>query len=275
MPNVKCPQGRYWLLTIPHHCFLPYLPTNVSYIKGQLERGQGGYLHWQLLVVFPDKVRLLRLKEVFGKETHAELSRSSAANDYVWKEETRVGGTSFELGKLAFKRDSKADWDKIRQLAIIGEFDSIPSDVFIRHYSSLRRITADYCVPRGIERSVFVFWGRTGTGKSYRAWQEAGLDAFPKDPRTKFWDGYRSHKHVVIDEFRGAIDISHVLRWFDKYPVIVEVKGSSLVLNAEKIWITSNISPRDWYPTLDYETKEALLRRLKITHFDCLNKFSS
>ena len=58
--------------------------------------------------------------------------------------------------------------------------------------------------------------------------------SIPKDPRTKFWDGYRNQENVVIDEFRGAIDIAHILRWFDRYPVIVEVKGSSVVLSAKK-----------------------------------------
>jgi len=74
-------------------------------------------------------------------------------------------------------------------------------------------------------------------------------------------------ENVVLDEFRGGIDISHLLRWFDRYPVIVEVKGSSVVLKATKIWITSNISPDDWYPELDAETKAALRRRLTVTHF--------
>lgn len=115
-----------------------------------------------------------------------------------------------------------------------------------------------------IERSVSVFWGATGSGKSRRAWEQAGLDAFPKDPRTKFWDGYRGQQHVVIDEFRGGIDIAHMLRWLDRYPVIIEVKGSSTVLKATKVWITSNLHPQDWYPDLDQATKQALLRRLDI-----------
>lgn len=118
-----------------------------------------------------------------------------------------------------------------------------------------------------MERTISVFWGRTGTGKSKRAWEEAGLDAYPKDPRTKFWDGYRSHRFVVIDEFRGGIDIAHFLRWCDRYPVLVEVKGGATALRAEHIWITSNLDPRNWYPELDSETVDALLRRINITHF--------
>lgn len=66
----------------------------------------------------------------------------------------------------------------------------------------------------------------------------------------------------------GCIDIAHLLRWLDRYPVIVEVKGGSQVLKAECIWITSNLDPRSWYPDLDQETLAALLRRLNITHFN-------
>ena len=117
-----------------------------------------------------------------------------------------------------------------------------------------------------MERSCVVYWGPTGTGKSHRAWREAGLAAYPKISTTKFWDGYRSHEHVVIDEFRGAIGIEKMLTWLDKYPVIIENKGSSTVLCATRIWITSNLHPNDWYPDVDQETKDALMRRLEIVH---------
>jgi hypothetical protein len=140
--------------------------------------------------------------------------------------------------------------------------------VYIRHYRNLKAISAENAQPTGIVRDVKVFCGKTGTGKSRLAWEQAGMDAYPKDPCTKFWDGYRGHRHVVIDEFRGSIGISHLLRWLDRYPVLVEVKGSSVVFNAEKIWITSNLRPEDWYPDLDEETKAALLRRLDVTYFE-------
>lgn len=261
-------QGIYWLLTIPHADFTPYLPPTAQYIKGQLERGNDtGYLHWQILVAFKTKCRLAMVKRIFGDTTHAELSKSKAANDYVWKEDTRVEGTQFELGKLAFKRNNQADWDEIKSLAKSGRLDDIPGDIFVRNYGNLRRIAADFAAPVAMEREVVVYWGATGLGKSRRAWEEATLNAYPKDPRTKFWDGYRGQENVVMDEFRGDIDVAHLLRWFDRYPVIVEIKGSSVVLSAKKIWITSNLSPRDWFPNLDEATKEALLRRLTITHF--------
>jgi len=129
-------------------------------------------------------------------------------------------------------------------------------------------IASDFDKPIGMERSAVVYWGRTGTGKSRRAWDEAGFTSYAKDPRTKFWCGYQGEEHVVLDEFRGAIDISHLLRWLDRYPVRVEIKGSSRPLKANKVWITSNLDPRLWYPDVDSETVSALMRRLNITHFN-------
>lgn len=264
------PQGKFWILTIPHADFAQpvELPEGVCYLKGQAEEGAGGdgvgYQHWQVVVTFKKKVRLGAVKELFGRTCHAEPTRSAAANAYVWKDETSIPGTRFELGALPRGRCDDKDWESIRSSACAGRLDDIPADVFVRNYNSLKRIAQDYLAPVATERTIRVYWGKTGVGKSRRAWEEAGLDAFPKDPRTKFWDGYRTHKKVVIDEFRGDIDIAHILRWFDRYPVIVEVKGSSVVLNADEIWITSNLCPLYWYPTLDEDTRAALFRRLII-----------
>lgn len=261
-------QGRYWLLTIPDpdNLYEPTLHDSMSYIRGQQELSEGGYRHYQVLVAFTKKTSLRGVRAIFG-DVHAELGRSDAARQYVWKEDTRVEGTQFELGNLPLRRSEPADWDKIRALAIEGNLEDVPSDIFVRNYSALRRIGQDNLRPIGMERTCAVFWGRTGTGKSRRAWDEASLEAFPKDPNSKFWDGYRNHEHVVIDEFRGVLSISHLLRWLDRYPCIVEVKGSSVVLRATKFWITSNVDPRLWYPNEDQETINALLRRLEITHF--------
>jgi len=134
-------------------------------------------------------------------------------------------------------------------------------------YRTLRAIQSDFSVPRAIERTVTVFWGSTGTGKSRRAWLEAGDGAYAKCPRSKFWDGYQDQENVVIDEFRGGIDVAHLLRWFDRYPVRVEIKGSSRPFNASRIWITSNLDPIMWYPEIDEMTREALMRRLNIEYF--------
>lgn len=263
-------QGIYWLLTLPASSWEPprEVPDSVAYLRGQREVGEGtGYEHWQVLAVFSNKVSLSVVRRVFGKSVHAELSRSEAADEYVWKEATRVDGTQFELGSRPSKRNSKKDWDAIWSAAVAGDLQAIPASVRVQSYRTLRAICSDHEKPVGMVRTCHVYWGPTGTGKSRAAWEAASVDAYPKDPRTKFWCGYQGQANVVIDEFRGGIDIGHVLRWLDRYPVIVEVKGSSRRLDATDIWITSNLHPRDWYPELDDKTLDALMRRLIITEF--------
>lgn len=262
--------ARYWMLTIPEASFSPVGPISpgVAYIKGQLELGgNSNYRHWQLLVILSAPQRLSWIRSTFGP-FHAEPTRSKAAEEYVWKEDTRIEGTQFEVGRRPMHRNRKTDWDAVWDAAQSGLFNEIPNHVRVPHYRTIKSIVSDYCKPVGMVRSCKVFWGATGTGKSRQAWEEAGFDAYPKDPRSKWWDGYNGHEHVVIDEFRGAIDIAHLLRWLDRYPVTMECKGGSLVLVAKKFWITSNVHPREWYVGLDPETYEALLRRIEIIHFE-------
>lgn len=263
-------QGKHWILTIPREKWDDpgELPTGCVYIRGQAELGDSGYQHWQVYVVLERKGRLGAIKRIFPPETHAELTRSDAARDYCWKEDTRIPCTQFEYGRLPHRRNESKDWDSIWESATEGDLESIPADVRVVHYRTLRTISYDYLEPVAMERTVYVFCGKPGTGKSRRAWDEAGLDAYPKDPLSKFWDSYRGQKHVVIDEFRGGIDIAHILRWLDRYPVIVGTKGSATVLCAEKIWITTNVHPELWYPQVCPDTTAALLRRLNITIFE-------
>jgi hypothetical protein len=260
--------GKYWCVTIKEADFTPELLDGLSWIKGQLEEGEGGFRHYQIVCYSIKKSRMPAIKSIFGNSAHVELSRSAAATNYVWKDDTAIPDTRFEFGAVPRQRNNPEHWNQVWELAKTGDMESIPADIRVPHYRTLRAISADYAQPVAVERICMVFWGDTGTGKSRRAWEEAGLDAYPKDPRTKFWCGYGGQENVVIDEFRGGIDIGHMLRWLDRYPVIVEIKGASVVLRATKIWITSNLEPSRWYPELDPTTYAALARRMAITEIN-------
>lgn len=260
-------QARYWIGTISLADWTPHLPDGITWLRGQPERGDGGYEHWQIVFSFTQKKTLSQAKRLLGVATaHLEPTRSSAAKEYVWKLDTRAG-EPFEFGTEVLERNKRTDWTRVRLLASAGRFDEIPADIYIRYYGNLRRIYADNIRPTAMERTVTVYWGATGTGKSRKAFELAGETAYSKDPRTKFWCGYSGEESAVIDEFRGAIDISHLLRWFDRYPVTVELKGSSAPLMVKTFYVTSNLDPRNWFPELDSSTLSALMRRLKVEHF--------
>lgn len=101
MSNNARRQGIYWLLTIPRDSFNApdSLPDYCSYIGGQQEIGSTtGFEHWQILVALRKKASLAAVKILYGSTCHGELSRSSAALAYCFKEDTCVPGTQFEFG---------------------------------------------------------------------------------------------------------------------------------------------------------------------------------
>lgn len=123
------PQAKYWLLTVPVHCFTPYPVPGTQWIRGQLELGAGGFLHWQIYVEFERKLRLSSVKQLFSEQAHCEPSRSSSAIEYVWKEDTRVPETQFEFGARTLQRNQKRDWEEIWQLAKAGNIEEVEPSV--------------------------------------------------------------------------------------------------------------------------------------------------
>lgn len=176
------------------------LPADVVWLCGQKEAGGvSGYLHWQFCVAFAKKASLATVKRVFGRGVHAELSRSELAAAYCCKEESRVEGP-WEHGSKPIRRNSKTDWESVWIAAQSGDLANIPPSIRVVNYRTIRAIGCDFEKAQPLMREVAVYWGPSGTGKSRRAWEEAGMDAFPKDPRSKFWDGYVCQQHVVLDE---------------------------------------------------------------------------
>jgi len=254
------PQFKYFLLTIPKDKWCKCLPAGVCYIKGQEEIGEGGYEHWQLLVITKRKISVVGCKGLFCREAHVEPSRSEAADQYVWKEESRVAGSQFELGVKPVRRNSKEDWALIKQQAQEGKLDDIPADIYIRYYSTFKKIFVEYQKPimRG-PQEVIVIYGPTGVGKSRMAFDEVGDDYYIKSPLTKWFDGYHGQKIVVFDDYRGDWwTFGYFLRILDRYPIDVEIKGGFVPFSATTIYISCPRSPQDLYAGLEARTDGAL-----------------
>lgn len=225
--------------------------------------------HIQAYVEFHRPVRLTHVQRVLGDPTaHCEPRRGSRdqARDYCRKLETRVADTQpQEVGHWkAGGTGSRNDLYEIRDLIISGSSPLELADhnftAWVRYHRAFDRYRLELRSSDLRSVDVFVYYGESGTGKSFRAYTE-NPGAYWK-PQGDWWDGYAGESTVVIDDFYGWIKYSMMLRVCDKYPLHVECKGGTIPANWTKIIITSNKHPRDWYENI--LDKAPMLRRMTL-----------
>lgn len=122
-------------------------------------------------------------------------------------------------------------------------------------------------------RTVTVFWGPTGTGKTRRA-VDACYAAGVATPfiitfragQTPWFDGYAGQSHVVFDEFDPyACPVNDFKRLTDRYPLLVDVKGARVVAKWTHVYVTSNVNPATWWQNAEPADREACMRRISET----------
>lgn len=140
------------------------------------------------------------------------------------------------------------------------------TNAFVKYHRGIQLAIAQQVNDRYLEGppEVWVYWGGTGTGKSYTAHRECP-DAYVWTPENvsntgHWWDGYLGHNQVIMEEFRGQIKFSTLLALLDRYPYTVHVKGGMVPFVASKIIFTSPTHPREWYPNL--AANEGLISQL-------------
>jgi len=260
--------ARYWIGTIntEHGEFIP--PTTLSnqsslvWLRGQKEIGSTGNEHWQLFGSFAKKVRLCTVKREICNG-HWEPSRSTAAEQYVFKDDTAVPNTRFEIGAKKFSRNSAKDWGRIRDLAISGNLKEIGDQepqIFIQNYKTLKQISIDYSTNPDDLLYLPGVWivGPPGVGKSYYV-----RNTYPSlyiKGQNKWWDGYQNESAVLLDDLDTKV-LGHYLKiWADKYSFVAESKGSSKKIRPDWFIVTSNYKIEELFQD-DPILIEALKRR--------------
>lgn len=241
-------QARYWLLTINDtdsgESWIPpsQLPDGVAWLRGQKEIGaNAGRPHWQLFVTFKRAVRLAAIKRIFTNRCHAEPSRSTSAEAYVFKDDTAITGTRFELGEKPFNRSNKTDWALAKSKAKLGLLDECPPDIYVKYYRTLKAIAMDNMTKPADLTSCCGIWiyGPPGTGKSHYARQHYGNSLYLK-AQNKWWDGYQGERNVLLDDFDCKVLGHYIKIWADKYCFMAEAKGSSMQIRPHNFIVTSN-----------------------------------
>lgn len=263
--------SKFWVFTLnnPGSNDVPKTWDGVEWATWQREKGESGTEHLQGYVIMDRRVRLPAMKKL-SQTAHWEPRRGThdQAKAYASKEDTRVAGPWVEpegaepnvgQGKRNDLLELKRKLDQGAKEAEIAE-ELFP--VWVKYY----KVCSRYRMLKGVQRTwateTLVLWGPPGSGKSSKALELGGPEAYwlPKPAGQSAWfDGYEGQEVVVIDEFYGWIARDLMCRLCDRYPLNVETKGGVQPFLAKKIIITSNEHPVNWWKKIGLG---AMARRL-------------
>lgn len=229
---------------------------DITYLVGQLERGENGTPHLQLYIQFGRRMRMTQLKKGALVRAHFEIARGSAAANktYCTKEETRVAGP-WEWGEIKHQGQrsdlaefAAASLDPAKKPLEIAREHPVAFMKFARGFTALRSLLP---APPRTPPKVHLMLGPTGTGKTYLATTEYTQDpdeVYIKPVGSSLWfDNYHGQKVFVWDEIvHGEFKIAFMLRFLDRYALSIEIKGGHVWLEAEDIILTSNQYPDEW-----------------------------
>lgn len=205
---------------------------------------------------------------------HLEIRRGTAeeAAAYCKKVESRANHTDagpHEFGELPAGQGHRSDLDTVVNLIkegkTVAEIAETAPQQYLRYHTGIEKMVQHRDKKRRTEKpKVTWYWGDSGVGKTRRAYEEAGDNAYVKDASTKWWDGYAGETNIIIDDFKGFSGMTwgFFLRLLDRYTVgPSEKKGGHVDLNGiENIWVTSIHPPQHYVPL--GEPAQQLLRRL-------------
>lgn len=218
---------------------------------------------------------LKKLPQPFGKCAMYNMKGTpKQASDYCKKTQT-----FFEYGELPTplsparrsgkpsEQGKRTDIIEVVEKVKAGATDRMlleenPNTTFkyLRHIQQIRSL----CKPtRTNALEVIICYGTPGCGKTHWAYATyPGLFQLPvgKD----FWmDQYQRQPQVLFDDFNGNVSLTNCLQIMDKYIIQVPIKGGFVWWCPEKIVITTNVHPCNWY---DYSKRQdsylALERRI-------------
>lgn len=273
------PQSSCWVFTLNN-----YDEEEISNITKNLEEAVYGIFakeiapttgtpHLQGFVHLRRRCHLSTIKRLLGDRAHVEVARGSDGQN---REYCIKGGDYREFGDIPSKKRTRDEHARnFNQLAdarghrgVVEFADSNPGLFAFNGYALQRNYLATKLPMDRPDIHVDWFHGPPGVGKSRRA-HEMYPEAYIKDPRTKWWNGYMLEKEVIIDDFGPqGIDINHLLRWFDRYKCTIETKGGMCPLYAVKFVVTSNFTPEEVFTDnmgVPHKQIPALMRRINVT----------
>lgn len=257
-----------------------YINVKASYLILGRETGKEGRRHFQGYMEFDKKRYGKAIDKAFRKtfplplSVHYEVPYSTPEKNiaYCSKEDSEPftkGKPKLDKDKSkggldnggGHRNDHKQALDMIEAGAPILEVARALPSTFLQYGRGLASFKAMITPKRSAPSQLIFLWGPTGTGKT--------MHAHELDPTTVSWtgsflNGFYGHEDVILfDDFNyKTMDWQLFLTICDRYPLVINVKGGFANFAPKTIVFTSNSNPKDWYPEVPSETRDAIHRRM-------------
>lgn len=241
------------------------------YVVGKEIGKQNGTPHLHIYAELMYKQRMTWVKHYISARAHWEPRHKSGkqAADYCKKD-----GDFIEYGEMKVPHPgTRKDIVTIRELVKAGKDDfdiieQVPSALYhlnyIDQYRALLARREKFAVP-----DTYYVYGAPGSGKTYTVYKHHDKDAVYRqsDTKEKWMDGYTGQRVWVLDDFTGQTPINLLLERLDRYQPHAEVKGGSVVLNLDKIYIISNYGFNECMVYAGYQDAKIQSLKRRIKHF--------
>lgn len=238
-------------------------------------------MHYQSFVYFYDKKSFKQVAKYFGNSHTEQMhematyqdNRSYIVGPYNKDNKSKPFNPDFEEFGTMPSQGARTDLDELKNEIMAGKsVDEICIDrpmMYHQYGRTLERIEAIRL--RKLFRTEmtkgFWYWGKSGVGKSHKVFEDFNPDThYVKNLNEDWWDGYKGQPIVILNEFRGQIRFSDLLKYCDKYPETVKWRGRECVpFLAKEIRIACVMRPEECYRnTVEDEPWEQFYRRFNI-----------
>lgn len=252
--------AKNWAFTINNDTFedlCKILDVECRYMVFGFEKGDSGTNHIQGYVMFEKKKTLITLKGILGPRAHVEVARKVPLANYRYcigegdyytfpeedSEPPKGQGRRSDINNLL------ADIDQKKTMLQIAQRNPNEFLKFQQGIKAYRFATLEEEAKKTRKIHTEVIWGKAGTGKTSYVYKLHGVhdvfkitqDAYP------WWDGYEGQKILLIDDFYGWVKWGTFLNLLDIFPLQLQIKGGFTWALWDKVYITSNAHPSQWY----------------------------
>lgn len=269
----KTSKARSYFVTFWKQDYPRALPTKpqVQYMCTCEDSTKDGKWHGHAFIYYKNPVTMKAVKKLFGDNCHLEKPhRNSECINYVL-DTTKRKHDFQEFGKKPMDNGVHAMEEVLECKDVTEVMETMP-DTYVKFRKGIidlmehKKSKERYFKPP----EVIYIYGSTGKGKTRRAFEDGAVNVTYENG---FFSDWKDARVICIEEFRGQIPYSEMLKLLDGYHnyYFVNIKGGQKFIDLDKIYITSPYSVEDCYPRQNQKIDSIEQIKRRITEWVCVD----